>query len=139
MTKKLEELEKTEKTLTKSLERERETTSKLQAHVHSARGEDLRAESESCEGGRGDYNTRPADGRAEKAEKTCEDNLIFAQDALDGLIGKRREVFEDSERDDKREERGVGLERESWVKRVEELTTSVTTSCSSKSRRKRRR
>ena len=36
MTKKLEELEKTEKTLTKSLERERETTSKLQARVHSA-------------------------------------------------------------------------------------------------------
>ena len=110
MTKKLEELEKTEKTLTKSLERERETTSKLQAHVHSANRKIYELKVKACEGGRGaPRNTRPADvcGKAEKTRR----HLIFAQDALTDRLESDEKYLKTLNEDDKREERGVGLER----------------------------
>ena len=123
MTKKLEELEKTEKTLTKSLERERETTSKLQAHVHSANRKiyELKVKAAKVEEAHREIRDRLT--CAEKAEKTCEDNLIFAQDALTDRL-ESDEKYLKTLNETIKERNGVLVSNEELVKRVEELTTS---------------
>ena len=123
MTKKLEELEKTEKTLTKSLERERETTSKLQAHVHSANRKiyELKVKAAKVEEAHREIRDRLT--CAEKAEKTCEDNLTFAQDALTDRL-ESDEKYLKTLNEAIKERNGVLVSNEDLVKRVEELTTS---------------
>ncbi|CAL6349106.1 unnamed protein product [Bathycoccus prasinos] len=82
MTQKMEEYEKTEVTMGKNLESEREMTSKLRASLNSAnrRIGELSEKFKAVEGAHEEIRDRLA--RAEKAEKTCDENLTFAQDAL---------------------------------------------------------
>ena len=101
MTKKLEELEKTEKTLTKSLERERETTSKLQAHVHSAN--------------RKIYELKVKAAKVEEAHREIRDRLTCAE---------KDEKYLKTLNETIKERNGVLVSNEELVKRVEELTTS---------------
>ena len=117
MTKKLEELEKTEKTLTKSLERERETTSKLQAHVHSANRKiyELKVKAAKVEEAHREIRDRLT--CAEKAEKTCEDNLTFAQDALTDRL-ESDEKYLKTLNEAIKERNGVLVSNEDLVKRV---------------------
>jgi len=123
MSQKLEEHEKKEKTTTRSLESEREMTAKLRASLTSANRKigDLMKKVEDVEDAHAEIRDRLF--RAEKAEKTCDENLTFAQDALTDRL----------ETDDKyiKALKGAVKERdelfasnEELVKRIETLTTS---------------
>ena len=123
MSRKLEEHEKKEKTTTRSLESEREMTAKLRASLTSANRKigDLMKKVEDVEDAHAEIRDRLF--RAEKAEKTCDENLTFAQDALTDRL----------ETDDKyiKALKGAVKERdelfasnEELVKRIETLTTS---------------
>jgi hypothetical protein len=123
MSRKLEEHEKKEKTTTRSLESEREMTAKLRASLTTANRKigDLMKKVEDVEDAHAEIRDRLF--RAEKAEKTCDENLTFAQDALTDRL----------ETDDKyiKALKGAVKERdelfasnEELVKRIETLTTS---------------
>ena len=123
MTQKLEEYEKTERTMGRNLESEQEMASKLRASLNSAnrRIGELSERFKAVEGAHEEIRDRLA--RAEKAEKTCDENLTFAQDALTDRL-ECDEKYLKALKTSIKERDGLFAANEELVKRVEELTTS---------------
>ena len=123
MTQKLEEYEKTERTMGRNLESEREMTSKLRASLNSAnrRIGELSERFKAVEGAHEEIRDRLA--RAEKAEKTCDENLTFAQDALTDRL-ECDEKYLKALKTSIKERDGLFAANEELVKRVEALTVS---------------
>ena len=123
MTQKLEEYEKTEVTMERNLESEREMTSKLRASLNSAnrRIGELSEKFKAVEGAHEEIRDRLA--RAEKAEKTCDENLTFAQDALTDRL-ECDEKYLKALKTSIKERDGLFAANEELVKRVEALTVS---------------
>lgn len=123
MTQKLEEYEKTEVTMGRNLESEREMTSKLRASLNSAnrRIGELSEKFKAVEGAHEEIRDRLA--RAEKAEKTCDENLTFAQDALTDRL-ECDEKYLKALKTSIKERDGLFAANEELVKRVEALTVS---------------
>ena len=123
MTQKMEEYEKTEVTMGKNLESEREMTSKLRASLNSAnrRIGELSEKFKAVEGAHEEIRDRLA--RAEKAEKTCDENLTFAQDALTDRL-ECDEKYLKALKNSIKERDGLFAANEELVKRVEALTVS---------------
>ena len=121
MTQKLEEYEKMEVTMGRNLESEREMTSKLRASLNSAnrRIGELSEKFKAVEGAK---TRKYATGwRAEKAEKTCDENLTFAQDALTDRL-ECDEKYLKALKTSIKERDGLFAANEELVKRVEALT-----------------
>ena len=123
MTQKMEEYEKTEVTMGKNLESEREMTSKLRASLNSAnrRIGELSEKFKAVEGAHEEIRDRLS--RAEKAEKTCDENLTFAQDALTDRL-ECDEKYLKALKTSIKERDGLFAANEELVKRVEALTVS---------------